>query len=65
MVGALSHVKDMRCLVNLDLLRVIHRVLAQFVRTLKNVKVVCVENHFPKERQLEFLLPVVEAQQSE
>jgi hypothetical protein len=29
------------------------------------VKVVFVENHFPKERQLEFLQPIVEAQLSE
>jgi hypothetical protein len=54
-VDALNHAKDMRCLVNPDLLRVIRQVLAQSVRTLKNVKVEFVESHFPKERLLEFL----------
>jgi hypothetical protein len=35
------------------------------VRTLKNEKAVCVENHFPKEQQLEFLQLTVEAPPSE
>jgi hypothetical protein len=35
------------------------------VRTLKNEKAEYVENHFPKEQQLEFLQPIVEELPSE
>jgi hypothetical protein len=45
----------MQCLEDLDLRLVIHLVRGQSVRTPMSVKVWCVENHFPKELQLESL----------
>jgi hypothetical protein len=53
------------CLEDLDLRLMIRQARDQSVRTLKSVKVGCAENHFPRELQLEFLQPIVEAMLSE
>jgi len=55
MVDDLSHVTDMLCLADQDLHPTILQVRDRFERTLKSVKVVCVENHFPKGLQPVFL----------
>jgi hypothetical protein len=50
---------------DLDLLRVIHQVRDQSVRTPLNVTTACVENHFPKEQQLASLQLIGEGMLSE
>ena len=52
-------------LINLGLRQVIHQVRGQSGRTLMNVKVEYVENHFPKGQLLEFLRPSDEVLRNE
>jgi hypothetical protein len=55
MVDDLNHVQGTRCLRDQGLRREIHRVRDQSVRTQVSEINVYVENHFPKELQLESL----------
>ena len=65
MVDVLSREPDKKFLINLDQRQVTHQVRDQSGRTLTNVKVEFVENHFPRALLLEFLRLTDEVQQNE